>query len=228
MRRRRELRWTKAHMTPPLFSRPLRTSAIAAVLSAASLSPAPTRETIGTAAYPEAHGCASPTPRPPERVPGAPPADFIVSTNGNLQWVVNGIVQPSLILVRGITYTFDLTAFTDEHPFLINDQSNNQFGTIYLPPAFGSIVSFTPTTLMPNIVYYHCSVHSGMKGPINLVNACPADLNNDQSVNSNDFGLFVGAFGTACTGCAADINSDGTVNSTDFGLFVGAFGMSCG
>ncbi len=173
-------------------------------------------------------GCGAPVSPPPERSPLAPPADFIVSANANFQWVVNGLVQPALTLTRGTTYSFDLSAFTDEHPFLINDQSNNQFGTIYLPQSFGTTVTFTPTAGMPGTIYYHCSVHSGMKGPINLVNPCPGDLNNDLVVNSTDFGLFVAAFGNACAGCKADINNDGVVNSTDFGLFVGAFGASCG
>lgn len=169
-------------------------------------------------------GCS--TPMAPN--PLAPPSDFVISANANYQWVVNGQVQPTLDLVRGVTYTFDLTAFTDEHPFLINDQSNNPFGTIHLANSYGSVVSFTPTVAMPNILYYHCSVHSGMQGTVVLTNPpCPGDMNNDLIVNSTDFGLFVGSYGTACIGCKADLNNDGTVNSTDFGLFVGSFGNTC-
>lgn len=199
-----------------------------ALIAVLSLSTAPPNASLSGDTFPSARGCSARVPQPVERVPNAPPADFIVSANANFQWVVNGTVQPTLTLTRGETYTFDLTAFTDEHPFLINDQANNQFGTIYLPQASGTIVPFTPTSLMPNTIYYHCSVHSGMKGTITLLNACPADLNNDQAVNSTDFGLFVGAFGAGCSGCPADINNDGVVNSTDFGLFVGAFGATCG
>ena len=206
---------------------PRRTAQTVALLAALSLSVAPPTASTDRVPFPSAGGCSSPAPRAAERPPNAPPADFIVSANANFQWVVNGVVQPTLTLTRGVTYTFDLTAFTDEHPFLINNQSNNQFGTIYLPQASGTVVPFTPTALMPNTVYYHCSVHSGMKGPITLLNACPSDINNDLTVNSTDFGLFVGAFGAACSGCPADINNDGVVNSTDFGLFVGAFGPAC-
>ncbi|MBL7984263.1 MAG: hypothetical protein JNM91_04660 [Flavobacteriales bacterium] len=165
------------------------------------------------------------TPLPPD--PNAPPSDFVVSATPNFQWVVNGTVQPTLNLVRGETYTFDLTAFTDEHPFLINNQNNNPFGTIYLAQSYGSVVTFTPTSAMPNSVYYHCSIHSGMVGWIDLTNACPGDLNTDLQVNSTDFGLFVGAFGSSCSGCSADLNDDGSVNSTDFGLFVASFGSNC-
>ena len=66
-----------------------------------------------------------------------------------------------------------------------------------------------------------------MVGRIDLTNACPGDLNSDLQVNSTDFGLFVGAFGSSCSGCSADLNDDGSVNSTDFGLFVGSFGSNC-
>lgn len=177
---------------------------------------------------PTARGCASPMSRPIERAPDAPPADFVVTATMNQQWLVNGVLQPTLTLTRGHTYSFDLSAFTDEHPFLINDQSNNPFGAIHMPQAWGTTVSFTPTMAMPNTLYYHCSIHSTMVGSITLVTPpCPGDINNDLVVNSTDFGLFVGAFGTSCSGCKADINNDGLVNSTDFGLFVSAFGNTC-
>lgn len=145
----------------------------------------------------------------------------------NFQWVVIGQIQPPLTLTRGRVYTIDLFSVTDEHPFLINDQSNSPFGTVYLPGSYGSVVTFTPTDQMPVHLWYHCNVHSGMTGAINLVHACPGDLNSDAIVNSTDFGLFVAAFGSGCSGCKADINNDGAVNSTDFGLFVGAFGSPC-
>ena len=155
-----------------------------------------------------------------------PVADFIVEANLNLQWVVNGVVNPTLTLTRGRTYQFDLTAFGDEHPWIINSIANSQFGTVYSGPACGQVLSFTPTFIMPSTIYYHCEVHAGMGGTIQLVN-CSGDLNNDFTVNSTDFGLFVGAFGTNCAGCPADLNGSGSVNSTDFGLFVGAFGNTC-
>ena len=59
------------------------------------------------------------------------------------------------------------------------------------------------------------------------------DINGDNSVDSTDFGLLIGAYGdtydpnsaTAPVGdVAADLNSDGFVDSTDFGLLINAFG----
>ena len=183
-------------------------------------------------AQPEPTGCTSPSPSPLKEAPDLPPADFVITVNGNLQWLVNGTVNPTLTLTRGTTYTFDLSAFGDEHPFLINANANNTFGTLYAGPSSGIVISFTPTSQMPATIHYHCEVHYGsMAGTINLLGEmadCPGDLNNDTVVNSTDFGLFVGVFGTSCTACKADMNGDGLVNSTDFGIFVGAFGSSCG
>lgn len=175
--------------------------------------------------------CIAPPPRTgPLPGPATPPADFIVTVNGDLQWVVNGEVNPVLTLNRGQSYTFDLTAFGDAHPFVINSNATNPFGTLYSGPASGTTITFTPGNSLPSTVYYHCSVHYGsMAGTIVLPGgaACAGDFNTDQAVNSTDLGLFVGAFGHPCTGCAEDMNHDQVVNSTDFGLFVSVFGSVC-
>jgi len=58
------------------------------------------------------------------------------------------------------------------------------------------------------------------------------DANNDNSVDSTDFGLLIGAFNTSATlpgngyDPACDFNFDGSVDSTDFGLLIGNYGQS--
>ena len=55
------------------------------------------------------------------------------------------------------------------------------------------------------------------------------DSNNDNSVDSTDFGTLIGAFGGAgsVTGsgydATVDFNFDGSVDSTDFGILIGEF-----
>lgn len=57
---------------------------------------------------------------------------------------------------------------------------------------------------------------------------CPADLNGDRSVDTNDLVRFLGAFGsTVVPGAAGDINEDGQVNTADLTAFLGAFGVPC-
>ena len=56
--------------------------------------------------------------------------------------------------------------------------------------------------------------------------ACPPDLNSDGSVNGQDLGVLLGAWG-ACANpasCAADLNADGSVNGQDLGVLLGAWG----
>ena len=68
-------------------------------------------------------------------------------------------------------------------------------------------------------------------GDANGVNAfLPAgDSNNDNSIDSTDFGTLIGAFGGDASipnsgyDITADFNCDGTVDSTDFGLLIGNF-----
>jgi hypothetical protein len=186
------------------------------------------RDPLRPHAFPTAEGCMTAMRRVHDGplAPLPPNVDFVVTANLNQQWVVNGVVQPTLALTRGRTYQFDLTAFGDEHPFLINSNANDPFGTIYLPAVSSQVITFTPNFVMPSTIYYHCEVHYSMGGAINLVR-CTGDLNNDLVVNSTDFGIFVGAFGTTCAGCLADLNGNGVVHSTDFGIFVGAFGSNC-
>lgn len=171
--------------------------------------------------------CAPPrSPTLPTAAP-PPPNTFVVTANANLQYEMNSAVNPTLTLTRGVTYTFDLTAITDEHPFVINDQPVFPFAPYILAPAYGQLVSFTPTAAMPSTIHYHCTVHYGsMSGTIQLV-TCRADLNYDGIVNAMDFGIFSSAYGTSCSGCIQDLNSDGAVNSTDFGLFSNAYGTAC-
>ncbi len=180
-----------------------------------------------------ARGCVAPstTSSSVSAITDLPPADLVVTVNGSFQWVVNGSVNPTLTLDRGQTYLFDLAAFTDEHPFVINTHANDPFGPLLAGPAFGQVISFTPGPTMPATIYYHCVVHYGsMVGTIHLVGTqlpCIGDLNGDFVVNSFDFGIFASMFGDPCIGCAADLNGDGNLNSFDFGMFVNAFGNPC-
>jgi hypothetical protein len=174
-----------------------------------------------------ASGCPVPAARM-ERPPLTSTADFVVTANGAQQWVVNGTVNPTLTLTRGHTYTFDLTAFLDEHPFLINSNASNPWGTIFLPSTYGQVVSFTPDFVMPAAVYYHCEVHyGGMAGAINLIPPCTGDITADGQVNVADFLALNSAFGSTCSGCAADIDQNGVVNVGDFLDLNSVYGSSC-
>ena len=60
----------------------------------------------------------------------------------------------------------------------------------------------------------------------------PGDANNDNSVDTTDFGVLIGAFNTDASipgggyDVTADFNGDGFVDSTDFGLLVSSFNLT--
>lgn len=97
-------------------------------------------------------------------------ADIVVNVDPGLQWDINGGLNPTLTLVRGQSYTFDLTGVGGQHPFVINSNAANAGGTVYAGPATGTTFNFTPDFVMPSTIYYHCTVHfTSMVGTINLV-----------------------------------------------------------
>ncbi len=58
---------------------------------------------------------------------------------------------------------------------------------------------------------------------------CPADFNGDDLVNSGDFVVLAGSFGTTsgATRSMGDATLDGAVNASDFVILAGAFGSAC-
>jgi hypothetical protein len=115
--------------------------------------------------------CASIAPLPRGVSEDAVAADYVVSVNASpLSWIVNGNQNPPISLNRGQTYSFDLTAVSSGHPFVINSNSSNAGGTLYAGPSSATTISFTPDFVMPATIYYHCQVHfTSMLGTITLV-----------------------------------------------------------
>ena len=79
--------------------------------------------------------------------------------------------------------------------------------------------------------YLAASVPVTVAGGIANITATlePGDANNDNSVDSTDFGVLIGAFNTMASvpgsgyDPTADFNGDGVVDSSDFGLLIGNF-----
>lgn len=88
-------------------------------------------------------------------------------------------------------------------------------------------------------LHFHCdrylsanvTIDASNRNVSGLTVMLPAgDANSDNSVDSSDFGILIGAFNTAAAlpgsgyDPTADFNSDGVVDSTDFGLLIGNYG----
>jgi hypothetical protein len=104
-------------------------------------------------------------------------ADFNVGNNGFSDYVINGVNDPTLTLVRGRTYTFAIN--TPSHPFWIktnavtgntasytNGVANNGTGS-------GTLTFAVPVSA-PNSLVYICSIHSAMQGTLIITNPPPA------------------------------------------------------
>ena len=110
-------------------------------------------------------------------------------------------------------------------------------GGIYLPN--GAVANLTNTRVCGNNAPNGAQIGQSSGGVVNdlggacvmtacgdcpVTPPCPADLNDDDSVNGTDLGIMLGAWGTTGLG---DLNEDGIVDGLDLGQLVGAWG-TCG
>ena len=101
-------------------------------------------------------------------------ADFSVTNQGSIAYTINGQANPTLLLVRGSSYTFSVDS--PGHPLWIKTQpgigtanpynegvSNNgtQLGTI----------TFTVPQNAPDELFYNCQFHASMTGSIRILDS---------------------------------------------------------
>ena len=84
----------------------------------------------------------------------------------------NGISNPTLTLVRGLTYTFNISA--TGHPFWIKTTKTtgtvNQYNTgVTNNGASNGTITFVVPADAPDILYYNCEMHAAMAGVFNIV-----------------------------------------------------------
>ena len=99
----------------------------------------------------------------------APAADFTVRTP-TFAFTINNVVSPTLTLVRGRTYTFDVDTICGFHPFRVNSP-----GVDASSLCFGLLTYVVPTNAAN--YYYDCSVHGqSLRGEILTVAPPPLPL----------------------------------------------------
>ncbi len=98
---------------------------------------------------------------------------FTVTNSGTSDYLINGANDPTLTLLRGVTYQFNINA--SGHPFWIQTvpspySAGNTYntGVSNNGTAVGTI-TFTVPQNAPNTLYYVCQVHPSMTGTINIV-----------------------------------------------------------
>jgi len=99
------------------------------------------------------------------------PTVFNVSNNGSGNYIINGESNPTLTIVKGQTYTFNINA--TGHPFWIKTVPGIGTGDAYNTgvtnngTASGSI-TFIATWDIPDALYYNCQYHSAMAGGMTI------------------------------------------------------------
>ena len=110
----------------------------------------------------------SATPVAPE-----PEPDFVVTSSGSSAYIINGVSNDTLTLVRGQTYIFDINA--SGHPFFIQTSSgayNSQ--NVYNDGITGNgtqvgTLTWAVDQSAPSTLYYVCQFHPSMAGVINII-----------------------------------------------------------
>jgi len=100
-------------------------------------------------------------------------SQFNVTASSIVNYTINGQPDPALTLVRGFTYTFSINV-SSIHPFYIKTTSGTGTGNQYNEGVSGQgvtsgIITFAVPTNAPSTLYYQCSNHGGMTGPLNIV-----------------------------------------------------------
>ena len=94
---------------------------------------------------------------------------FVVTASG-LDYLIDGVLHASITVKRGETYTFDVSDFTNAHPFRLsttndgawNGGSNYDNGVTFVDS--GTITWTVPEDLSNETMYYWCTLHPGMAG----------------------------------------------------------------
>ena len=115
--------------------------------------------------------------------------DFNVTNLSAIAYVIDGVNNPDLKLLRGFTYRFNIAA--PGHPFFIKtnpstgtaDQYND--GVTGNGTAGGTILFRVPGNA-PDTLYYQCSLHSGMGGELQISDIGPQGTQGFQGLQGTD------------------------------------------
>jgi hypothetical protein len=100
-------------------------------------------------------------------------ADFLVTSSGTSAYMINGESNPTLNLVKGQTYIFDINA--SGHPFWIQTIPGSYSSEdIYNEGINGNGITLGTLTWIvslsaPETLYYVCQFHPAMAGVINII-----------------------------------------------------------
>ncbi len=151
-------------------------------------------------------------------------ATYTVTNSGASDYLVNGLADPTLNLLRGFTYYFAVAA--SGHPFWIKTAQVTGTGSAYSSGVTNNgtdngTVTFTVPLDAPSTLYYICQFHGSMSGTLNI-----SDLGPTGATGATGAAGSPGAAGadgaTGATGPQGNIGSQGATGLTGAtGTFTG-------
>ena len=101
---------------------------------------------------------------------------YTVTNSGSGAYVIDGSNNPTLNLLRGFTYTFNINA--SGHPFYIKTAQTTGTGNQYTSGVTGNgtqsgTLTFAVPYNAPSTLYYICQYHLAMKGTISISDVGP-------------------------------------------------------
>jgi hypothetical protein len=98
--------------------------------------------------------------------------DFAVTNIGIVDYVINGVSDPPLTVVRGCSYTFDINAVG--HPFLIKTVQGSGGANTYNDGVVGNgtqngVLTWDVPMAAPDALFYNCQFHGGMTNTITVI-----------------------------------------------------------
>ena len=97
-----------------------------------------------------------------------------ITNSGSGAYIIDGASNPTLTVIRGVTYTFEINA--TGHPFWLQtaagvyDSSNTYSTGVTNGGVQVGTITWQVALNAPDILYYVCQNHSSMSGQINVVN----------------------------------------------------------
>jgi hypothetical protein len=98
--------------------------------------------------------------------------DFMVTNNGFSDYVIDGVNDPPLTVVRGCSYTFTVNA--PGHPFLIKSVQGTGVANSYDDGVVGNgtqsgVITWDVSMAAPDALFYNCQFHAPMTGTITVI-----------------------------------------------------------
>jgi len=148
-----------------------------------------------------------------------PPNTYNVTNNGSGNYLINGSSNPTLSLIAGQTYTFNINAVG--HRFWIKTNLSTGTGNSYNNGVTnngtdnGTITFVVPYDAQATL-YYNCQLHSSMAGNIGIIGTAPAPFYGFNSI-WNSFNFNLTGTGSEASPYSRNWTINGVTSSYDIG-----------